>query len=121
MFTPPASQEPVASSVNWISSTLLGEVAVTLCVIAIAFVGFSMLTGRISLRRGGQVILGCFILLGAPLIANTMLGAMGSNEDSGMGRADTVVYETQPREELPPADYNPYAGASLRRGYADGQ
>lgn len=30
----------------WIEDTLLGEVAITLCIIAVALVGFSMLTGQ---------------------------------------------------------------------------
>jgi len=94
---------------------MLGEVAVTLCVLAVAFVGFSMLTGRISIRRGGQVILGCFILLGAPVIASSILGVMGPGQSNAIPPVDTVVYEAQPREELGPSNYNPYTGASSRR------
>ena len=85
----------------------------TLCVLAVAFVGFSMLTGRISLRRGARVVLGCFLLLGAPLIAARMMGMLGPSGASQP--APTVVYEAAPREPLPEATYNPYANASSRR------
>jgi type IV secretion system protein VirB2 len=37
-------------------------------VIAVASVGFLMLTGRINWRYGAVVILGCFILFGAASI-----------------------------------------------------
>ncbi|MDE1466111.1 TrbC/VirB2 family protein [Aurantiacibacter sp. D1-12] len=119
MFTPSTNSDPVTSSIGWITDTLLGQLAVTLCVLAVAFVGFSMLTGRISLRRGAQVVLGCFLLLGSPLIAASMMGMLGPSEASQLGPTDTVVYEAQPREPLPEATYNPYANASLGRRPAD--
>jgi type IV secretion system protein VirB2 len=37
-------------------------------VIAVAMVGFMMLTGRMNWRFGATVILGCFILFGAASI-----------------------------------------------------
>lgn len=115
MFEASSSQQPVANSVTWIGDTLLGEVAITLCVLAVAFVGFSMLTGHISIRRGGQVIIGCFILLGAPVIAASILGVMTPSQHSAHTPANIVVYEAQPREELELASNNPYTNATLRR------
>jgi type IV secretion system protein VirB2 len=53
---------------NWLQGTLLGTVATTVAVIAIAAVGFLMLTGRINWRHGAIVIVGCFILFGAASI-----------------------------------------------------
>ena len=44
-----------------------------LCVLAVAFVGMLMLTGRLALREGLRVALGCFILLGAPAIASAFV------------------------------------------------
>lgn len=46
----------------------MGTVATVVAVIAVASVGFMMLTGRISWRHGATVILGCFILFGAASI-----------------------------------------------------
>lgn len=56
------------SAVNWLQGTLLGTVATVAAVIAVASVGFMMLTGRINWRHGAVVILGCFILFGAASI-----------------------------------------------------
>jgi type IV secretion system protein VirB2 len=52
----------------WVQGTLLGNVATAVAVIAVAVVGFLMLTGRLEWRRGITVILGCFIIFGAAAI-----------------------------------------------------
>ncbi len=41
--------------------------------IALAGIGFVMLAGRVDLRRGATVILGCFILFAAPSMANSFV------------------------------------------------
>jgi len=112
LFEPSASS-PIASSVDWINGVLFSQIALGLCVLAVAFVGVLMLTGRLPLRQGMRVMLGCFVLLGAPMIA---VGLMGSLEDrsASLPVAPEVAVES-PRGELEPADYDPYAGASLRR------
>ncbi|MBX9576102.1 MAG: TrbC/VirB2 family protein [Caulobacteraceae bacterium] len=61
----PQGSGPIVSAVQWLQGTLLGTVATVVAVIAIACVGFMMLTGRMNWRHGGVVILGCFILFGA--------------------------------------------------------
>ena len=71
----PSSAQPIATALGWIESVLLGEVAVILCVLAVAFIGALMLTGRLPLRRGMMVIVGCFVLLGAPMIAAGIVNA----------------------------------------------
>jgi type IV secretion system protein VirB2 len=113
MFDAPA-QGPIAAALAWIEGTLLGEAAVALCVIAVAILGFTMMTGRLPIRQGARVVLGCFILLGAPAIASGIAGSWAGGEGSTTVSAGTprLVFE---REELPPATENPYARASLRR------
>jgi type IV secretion system protein VirB2 len=64
----PAGSGPIVGAVNWLQGTLLGNVATAVAVIAVAAVGFLMLTGRINWRYGATVILGCFILFGAASI-----------------------------------------------------
>lgn len=103
MFDRPAT-DPLTGSVQWLTGTLIGDLAAAICVLAIAFVGFSMLTGRIAIRRGLQVILGCFVLLGAPVIAAGMLGLLLPESGSRLSPADTVVYEAGPREPLQPVE-----------------
>lgn len=61
----PRGSGPIVSAVNWLQGTLLGTVATVVAVIAVACVGFLMLTGRVDWRRGAIVIVGCFILFGA--------------------------------------------------------
>ena len=61
----PRGSGPIISAVQWLQGTLLGTVATVVAVVAVASVGFLMLTGRINWRHGAIVILGCFILFGA--------------------------------------------------------
>ena|SRR5437868_11708170 len=61
----PAGSSPLVAALNWVQGTLLGNLATTAAVIAVAAVGFMMLTGRIDWRRGLTVVIGCFILFGA--------------------------------------------------------
>jgi type IV secretion system protein VirB2 len=64
----PAGSGVLTEAVRWIQGTLLGTIATVVAVIAVAVVGFQMLTGRINWRYGATVILGCFILFGAASI-----------------------------------------------------
>lgn len=64
----PAGSGVLVSAVRWLEGTLLGTIATVVAIIAVASVGFLMLTGRINWRYGATVILGCFILFGAASI-----------------------------------------------------
>jgi type IV secretion system protein VirB2 len=64
----PQGSGPLLAAVQWIQGTLLGNVATTVAVIAVAIVGFMMLTGRMNWRHGITVILGCFVIFGAAAI-----------------------------------------------------
>jgi type IV secretory pathway VirB2 component (pilin) len=64
----PAGSSPINAALEWIQGTLLGNLATTAAVIAVAVVGFLMLTGRIEWRRGLTVVVGCFIIFGAAAI-----------------------------------------------------
>lgn len=64
----PAGSGVIVGAVRWLQGTLLGTVATVVAVIAVASVGFLMLTGRINWRYGATVVLGCFILFGAASI-----------------------------------------------------
>lgn len=74
----PQGSGVLINAVNWLQGTLLGTVATVVAVIAVAFVGFGMLTGRINWRHGAVVILGCFILFGAAsIVAGIRAAALG--------------------------------------------
>lgn len=67
-YSDPQGSGVLVSAVNWLQGTLMGTVATVAAVIAVATVGFMMLTGRINWRYGVTVILGCFVLFGASSI-----------------------------------------------------
>jgi type IV secretion system protein VirB2 len=64
----PAGSGPIVAALGWLQGTLLGNVATAVAVIAVAMVGFMMLTGRMNWRFGATVIVGCFVLFGASAI-----------------------------------------------------
>jgi type IV secretory pathway VirB2 component (pilin) len=66
--TDPQGSGPIVSALAWLQGTLLGNVATAVAVIAVAMVGFMMLTGRVNWRFGATVIVGCFVLFGASAI-----------------------------------------------------
>ena len=66
----PQGSGPIVSALLWLQGTLLGNVATAVAVIAVAMVGFMMLTGRMNWRFGATVIIGCFILFGAGAIVS---------------------------------------------------
>src|SRR5688500_18121215 len=67
-YSDPAGSGVLVSALGWLQGTLLGTIATVAAIIAVASVGFMMLTGRINWRYGATVILGCFILFGAASI-----------------------------------------------------
>lgn len=66
----PQGSGPIVNALSWIQGTLLGNVATTAAVIAVAVVGLMMLTGRMNWRFGATVIVGCFVLFGATAIVS---------------------------------------------------
>src|SRR5690606_9896374 len=64
----PAGSGPIVAALAWLQGTLLGTVATAVAVMAVAAVGFMMLTGRMHWRFGAPLLLGCFILCGAASI-----------------------------------------------------
>jgi type IV secretion system protein VirB2 len=71
----PQGSGVIVNAVQWVQGTLLGTVATTVAVIAVAAVGFMMLTGRMNWRYGAMVILGCFVLFGAAAIVGGIQNA----------------------------------------------
>lgn len=64
----PAGSGPINAALGWMQGTLLGSVATAVAVMAVAAVGFGMLTGRMNWRFGASVIIGIFIIFGAASI-----------------------------------------------------
>ena len=74
----PAGSGPIVSALGWLQGTLLGNVATAVAVMAVAAVGFMMLTGRLNWRFGATVIIGVFILFGAASIVAGIQGVAGA-------------------------------------------
>lgn len=75
----PQGSGPIVAALSWLQGTLLGNVATAVAVMAVAAVGFMMLTGRLNWRFGATVIIGCFILFGAASIVGGIQSAAGMN------------------------------------------
>ena len=75
--TDPAGSGPIGDALLWLQGTLLGTVATTVAVMAVAAVGFMMLTGRVNWRFGATVIIGVFVVFGATTIVAGIQSAAG--------------------------------------------
>jgi type IV secretion system protein VirB2 len=107
------SDAAIPAAVDWAVGTLLGSVASGVAVLAVAFLGFGMLAGRIDWRTGVRVVLGIFILFGAPMIARE-LAALARGDaaiTTDQAAADRIPRQPTVPENAPVAD--PYAGAGL--------
>ena len=106
LFDAPTTS-PIVTAADWITGVLLGELAISLCVLAVAFVGLMMMSGRVPIRTGMRVAIGCFVILGAPQIAAGLLAGWGSPPPP------PALAEPPIARRPPPANYDPYAGASV--------
>ena len=89
----------MVAAVQWLQNTLLGTVATTVAVICVATVGLMMLSGRVDLRRGASVVLGCFVLFGASSIAAGIRSVASSDSIP----SDPVFYVEPWTAPAPPA------------------
>ena len=111
------------TAVQWLQDLLLGPLATSLAVIAVAALGLMMLSGRINVRRGSGVILGCFILFGAANIAQGLREATASARSAHPAPTISAMNPTAgsflPNALAAPTPtantIDPYAGAALRR------
>lgn len=71
----PQGSGPIVAALAWLQGTLMGNVATAIAVMAVAAVGFMMLTGRLNWRFGATVIIGCFVLFGAGAIVTGIQSA----------------------------------------------
>lgn len=119
-FVDPVGTSVFVSAARWIEAVLMGPVATSIAVMAVASVGLLMLSGRVNIRRGASVILGCFILFGAATIAQGLRGAASAVTRGGSSQPVNVIAPTpqvvlEPPSEEPVEVMDPYAGASFRR------
>jgi type IV secretory pathway VirB2 component (pilin) len=115
LSNPPGSS-PLLAAVLWVQGTLLGTTATVIATIAIAALGFLMLSGRLPVRRGMTAILGCFILFGASTMAASIRAGLAGVGDTPP--AVPVAYVPPPTPvvpppQRPPQNADPFAGAAV--------
>jgi hypothetical protein len=103
----------IAASVAWLQAVLLGTVATVIATLAVASIGAMMLAGRINVRHGLTVVLGCFILFGArTIVAGIQTGAAGE-EIVEASAPPPSPFAALPPPAPQPANPDPYAGAAV--------
>ena len=107
---PPGSSVIVAA-VSWLQGTLLGTLATTVAIIAVATMGLMMLAGRVNLRYGASVIVGSFVLFGATTIVAGIQSSVGGAELAAVPYAPPPA--PPPAPPSVPANPDPYAGAAV--------
>ncbi|HCF24240.1 MULTISPECIES: TrbC/VirB2 family protein [unclassified Novosphingobium] len=103
------------AAAGWMERLLIGPIGTSLAVIAVAWFGLGMLSGRLAMRRGALLVLGCFILFGAPVIARGLLNLAGETGGSRPAPVALTITPPPPAVTAPPA-FDPYAGASVPQG-----
>ena len=110
----PTGSSTLVAAVRWIEAAALGTIATSVALIAVAAIGLMMLTGRVPVRRGATVLLGCFVLFGAPVIAAGIRQVAGNGRSSKMDVATSLPLPApSPAPKTPPSSYDPYAGAAV--------
>lgn len=101
------------AAAQWVDRMLVGPLGTSVAVIGVAWFGFALLAGRLSLRRGGLLVLGCFVLFGAPGIARALIGlAQGGGAATAPISPEQITVLPPPVAVTPPP-FDPYAGASV--------
>ena len=113
----PPGASVLLPAVSWLQSTLLGTFATVIAIIAIASIGFMLLTGRVNARSSAAAVVGCFVLFGAStIVMGLQLAAGGSDAPVPPQRPvapPPSIAAPEPALASPPAAYDPYAGASV--------
>jgi len=111
-----ADSSGLSAVVAWIERLMLGTASTGIAILAVAILGVLALQGRLDWKRGGRVILGCFLIFGAPAIAAGLLGRIGNPSVSTSITAEAeidVPFPSPPRNER----FDPYAGAAVQRSW----
>lgn len=69
-------QPVIYLALHWWVEVLTGRLGTSIGVLAVAWLGLALMQGRIPLREALRVLLGCFLLFGAPMIAAGLLDTL---------------------------------------------
>ncbi|WP_148291863.1 TrbC/VirB2 family protein [Novosphingobium sp. B-7] len=110
----PAHTQALGAMADWLREVLSGSLATALGIVAISLVGLSLFQGRLRLKHAAFVVLGVFLLLGAPIIS---AGITGNLPPALPVIADATVASPPVIPQNSPAlshnPFDPYAGASV--------
>jgi type IV secretory pathway VirB2 component (pilin) len=101
----------LGGALSWIANLVTGSLATAAAVLAVAWLGIALTQGRFDWREGARVMLGCFILFGAPMLAKGILDAAQGSHGRTAPAHEAPPVVTPP----PPPQFDPYAGAALPR------
>ena len=107
---PPSATGTLSSAGAWMTSLLAGEAAFAIATLSIALLGFLFLTGRMDWPRAAWSVVGVALLFGAPTIAS---GILEEEQAGPISRSPSVPLQPELPTALPPAQADPYAGASV--------
>ena len=74
----PSGSGVLADAVNWLTGTLLGNVATGIAILAVAIIAILLMTGRIEWGRAALVVIGIFVLFGAVSIVSGIRTVTGT-------------------------------------------
>lgn len=112
MLSSSPAELSTSAAVNWLATLMLGSIGTAIAILAVAGLGIAMLAGRLPMRRGGQMVIGCFILFSSHAIASGLwnVGHAQTDEPIRPANFEAPAYVAQ---TPPPTPYDPYAGASV--------
>lgn len=105
-------QTAVTGALSSILELLVGPVAISVGVLAVAGVGFLLLQGRLPARRAGSIALGCFILFSATTVARALGGVSLSSAAVDAPAIDPIPVPVYPQTSAPESAADPYGGAA---------
>lgn len=108
----PSSGASLLAAATWVESLVTGTIATIIATIAVAGVGFLMLQGRMPVRRGLVVVMGCFVIFGSNAIAEALM-AVGQSAATSTSNEPPPTPMPPPAVPAQPSVYDPYAGASV--------
>lgn len=109
----PSGQGSLVTAAQFIADLLTGSVATAFATIAVAGLGFGMLRGIISATSAARVLVGCFILFGAPYITRAIIAPVEDVRSAPPAQVYAAPVRAAPVVTNASNAFDPYAGASV--------
>jgi len=73
-----ADAAPVERVLQWVIDTLGGNIARSFAIIAVSFLGFMAMTGRLSWQLAGSIVIGIALVFGAAKLVDAIKDTAGA-------------------------------------------